>query len=92
MRSSTPSLAVEEAVTNIIVHGYPPDEGEIRIRFRAAPRHIRIRIEDSAPPFNPLALPDPDIYGDVEERKIGGLGVFLIPAGNGRGSLPARGQ
>ncbi len=71
-------LAVEEAVTNIIVHGYPPDEGEIRIRFRAAPRHIEIRIEDSAPPFNPLALPDPDISGDVEERKIGGLGVFLI--------------
>lgn len=71
-------LAVEEAITNIIVHGYPPDEGEIRIRFRATPRHIEVRIEDSAPPFDPLTLPDPDISGEVEERKIGGLGVFLI--------------
>jgi anti-sigma regulatory factor (Ser/Thr protein kinase) len=71
-------LAVEEAITNIIVHGYPPDEGEIRIRFRTSPRHIEVRIEDTAPPFDPLTLPDPDISGEVEERKIGGLGVFLI--------------
>jgi serine/threonine-protein kinase RsbW len=71
-------LAVEEAITNIIVHGYPPGQGDITITCRAAPKNIEVRIEDSAAPFNPLSLPDPDLSGEVEDRKIGGLGVFLI--------------
>jgi serine/threonine-protein kinase RsbW len=71
-------LAVEEAITNIITHGYPPGQGEIGIRCRATPRYIEIRIEDSAVPFDPLSLPEPDLSGNVEDRKIGGLGVFLI--------------
>jgi serine/threonine-protein kinase RsbW len=71
-------LAVEEAITNIILHGYSTGKGEIGITCRAAPHSIEVRIEDSAAPFNPLSLSDPDLSGDVEDRKIGGLGVFLI--------------
>ncbi len=71
-------LAVEEAITNIILHGYLPGGGGIDLRFHAAPRRIRIWIEDSAPPFDPLSIPEPDISADMEDRKIGGLGIFLI--------------
>lgn len=71
-------LAVEEAITNIILHGYPAGQGAIAIVCRASPERMVIRIEDDAPPFDPLALPDPDLAGDVEDREIGGLGVFLI--------------
>jgi serine/threonine-protein kinase RsbW len=71
-------LAVEEAITNIILHGYGESSGEIGIRNRVTPHSAEVLIEDDAPPFDPLSLPDPDLAGDVEDRKIGGLGVFLI--------------
>jgi len=71
-------LAVEEAITNIIRHGYAGTYGEILITCRTTHGHSEVQIEDSAPPFNPLSIPDPDISDNIEDRKIGGLGVFLI--------------
>jgi serine/threonine-protein kinase RsbW len=71
-------LAVEEAITNVIVHGYEGREGEIVIACQATTGLVEIQIEDTAPPFDPLSLPDPDLTGDVDDRKIGGLGIFLI--------------
>ena len=71
-------LAVEEAITNVIVHGYEQITGKILITFRITHGLAEVQIEDCAPPFNPLSIPDPDISVDIEDRKIGGLGVFLI--------------
>jgi serine/threonine-protein kinase RsbW len=71
-------LAVEETITNVIVHGYAGATGEILITSRTTHGLAEVQIEDSAPPFNPLSLPEPDTTGDVKDRKIGGLGVFLI--------------
>jgi len=72
-------LAVEEAVTNIVTHGYRGDpRGEIVVSFRALRDRLEIRIEDRAPPFNPLSVPEPVLTGGLEDRKIGGLGIFLI--------------
>jgi serine/threonine-protein kinase RsbW len=71
-------LAVEEAITNIIMHGYGEVKGEITLSCRAGTGDIEIRLEDRALPFDPLSLPEPDLEGDIEERKIGGLGIFLI--------------
>ena len=71
-------LAVEEAITNVIVHGYKQEGNEIRIACRVIDGAIEIRITDSAPPFNPLSLPTPDLDSDVNERRIGGLGIYLI--------------
>jgi len=70
-------LAVEEAVTNIIVHGYENTAGEIVITCRAGPVEISIQLEDRAVPFNPLLMPEPDLEQNIEEREIGGLGIFL---------------
>jgi serine/threonine-protein kinase RsbW len=71
-------LAVEEAITNVIVHGYEGREGEIVIACRATKGIVEIQIEDTAPPFDPLSLPEPDLTASVDDRKIGGLGIFLI--------------
>jgi serine/threonine-protein kinase RsbW len=71
-------LAVEEAITNVIVHGYKTPDGEIVISLRATPGRVDVQITDTAPRFDPLSLPEPDLEGDVEDRQIGGLGVYLI--------------
>lgn len=71
-------LAVEEAVTNVIMHGYDGQAGEISILCKASRGIIEIQIEDTAPPFDPLSVPDPDFTADIQDRRIGGLGIFLI--------------
>lgn len=71
-------LAVEEAVTNSILHGYEGAAGTIAIRIDTSPHHVAVEIADEAPAFDPLSMPDPDIGADLEDRKIGGLGIFLI--------------
>jgi serine/threonine-protein kinase RsbW len=71
-------LAVEEAVSNVIMHGYAGNKGEILITCRTARGLAEVQIEDNAPSFNPLTIPEPDISGDIENRKMGGLGFFLI--------------
>lgn len=70
-------LAVEEMVTNVIVHGYAGRGGEIVVSWQAGPDEIAIQLEDRAVPFDPLSLPEPDLASDIEDRKIGGLGIFL---------------
>ncbi|MDD1696430.1 MAG: ATP-binding protein [Methanoregula sp.] len=71
-------LAVEEIITNIINHGYKNTGGEIFITCRINPSCAEIRIEDTAPRFDPLSVPEPELDGSIEDRKIGGLGIFLV--------------
>ena len=71
-------LAVEEVITNIIVHGYKKAGGEIIISCWINPSNLEVRIMDSAPRFDPLSIPNPKLDGAIEERKIGGLGVHLV--------------
>ena len=76
--SSTLRLAVEEAITNVIVHGYREQGGEVDVTCRATRGIVEVQIEDAASPFNPLLLPEPDLTTDIEDRHVGGLGIFLI--------------
>jgi serine/threonine-protein kinase RsbW len=71
-------LAVEEIITNIINHGYKNTGGEIVISCRINVNQAEVRIRDDAPRFNPLSLPEPKLDDTIEDRKIGGLGVFLV--------------
>lgn len=74
-------IAVDEMVSNIILHGYDEAErGEhtIRIRLSADEDSAVLRIEDRGRPFNPLAYPPPDVDAPLEEREVGGLGVHLV--------------
>jgi serine/threonine-protein kinase RsbW len=71
-------LAIEEAVTNSIRHGYRGSPGLITIHTEDGPDALNVEITDHAPPFDPLAMPDPDITSSLEERRVGGLGIHLI--------------
>jgi len=71
-------LAVEEAITNVIKHGYDGTSGTIAVRCTALDDEIAIEISDSAPAFDPLSVPEPDTSADIDQRGIGGLGIFLI--------------
>ncbi|SDB17294.1 Anti-sigma regulatory factor (Ser/Thr protein kinase) [Ruminococcaceae bacterium FB2012] len=73
-------VAVEELFVNIANYAYAPGAGnaEIRIDFQNKPAAAVITFSDSGKPFDPLAKEDPDVTLSVEERKIGGLGIFMV--------------
>jgi len=71
-------LAVEEAITNVIIHGYKKQGEPIMVSCHISPDFVKVQITDSAPRFDPLSVPDPELGGSVEDRSIGGLGVYLI--------------
>ncbi len=75
------NLAVEEVVTNIIKYGYD-DTGAHTVTLNIAllPGIIRLQIKDDGHPFNPLEAPEPDIHLPLDQRQIGGLGLYLVRA------------
>ena len=72
-------LAVEEAVTNIIDYAYPNDtEDNISVTIEADESRIRFILSDSGAEFDPTGVSKADTTLTVDERPIGGLGVFLV--------------
>jgi len=69
--------AVDEVVTNIVVHGYRGRRGYIEIELGPDTDALVIRLRDQAPPFDPTEVPSPDVASPLEKRGAGGLGVFL---------------
>ena len=72
------NLILDEFVSNVIRHGFE-DEGEhdIPVTLDLDGDVINIRIEDDGRPFNPLEAPPPDLDLPIEERPLGGLGIFI---------------
>lgn len=72
-------LAVDEAFTNIIEHAYGGESMEhIEYTTQITNRGLEITLKDCGVPFNPNGVPDPDLESSLEERKVGGLGLFFI--------------
>src|SRR5262245_40736543 len=74
-------LAADELVTNIITHGYQGTDapGTIELRSEMDDKHLRVILEDRGIPFDPRQLPAPDdLHRPPQQRKIGGLGVYLV--------------
>ncbi len=73
------NLSLEEIVSNVIRYGYE-DTGahQIRVRFALRDHELSITVIDDAMAFNPLEAPEPDVDASLEERKIGGLGIFFV--------------
>ncbi|WKZ41861.1 MAG: ATP-binding protein [Anaerolineales bacterium] len=72
-------LAVDEACTNIIEHGYKDmDPGSIILFFRIESDRILVQITDFGHVFEPADAPKPDVEAALEDRPLGGLGLFLI--------------
>ena len=72
-------LAMEEAITNVIMYAYPQDEEhEIELSVCCTDKDLTFRITDSGKEFDPTLHPDADVTLSLEERPVGGLGIFLI--------------
>lgn len=72
-------LVVDEACSNVIVHGYKGREpGSINVAFAADGAEIVITITDHSPPFDPQDAPIPNLDAPASERRPGGLGWHLI--------------
>lgn len=72
-------LAVDEACTNIIQHGYKGlIPGSIILSFRIEQDRILVQITDFGHIFEPVNAPKPNIEAALEDRELGGLGLFLI--------------
>jgi anti-sigma regulatory factor (Ser/Thr protein kinase) len=72
-------VAIEEVFVNVAHYAYGDGEGEVSldIDFDEENREVTFRLTDQGVPFDPLKKPDPDITLPVEEREIGGLGIFI---------------
>jgi len=72
-------LAVEEALVNIFNYAYPDGEGKVEMQYALKEgKKFVIEIRDKGIPFDGLSRPDPDTTADIENRKIGGMGIFFI--------------
>lgn len=74
------NLCLEELITNTILHGLggEPDH-EVRVVMSLAAGWLDIFVLDDAMPFDPFAqAPPPHLDDDVDERPIGGLGVYMV--------------
>jgi serine/threonine-protein kinase RsbW len=72
-------VVLDEILTNIISYAYA-DAGEHSIvtRFSLEQGQLTVQVEDDGRPFNPLNAPEPDTKQLLEERPIGGLGIYLV--------------
>jgi serine/threonine-protein kinase RsbW len=71
------TLAVDESLSNIVQHGYRGQPGTIEIKIERVEDTLVVRLRDQAPPFDPTRLPDPDITLSLDQRPVGGMGVYL---------------
>ena len=72
-------LCANEAVTNIISYAYPENGmHKISLQMNSTDSLVWLEIEDDGIPFNPLKEPQHKQPANLEEAKIGGLGVDLI--------------
>jgi anti-sigma regulatory factor (Ser/Thr protein kinase) len=73
-------LATEEALINIFNYAYANDEtGDVEVRCRMEDSSsLVIEILDTGKPFDIQSMPEPDLTLDLSERKVGGLGIYLI--------------
>jgi len=72
-------LALEEAVTNVINHGYTDGAAHtVTVELQARGRCVTAVVSDDAPAYDPLARPEVDTRLPLESRSVGGLGVHLV--------------
>lgn len=72
-------LVMEELLVNIFNYAYPERPGEVAIACRADDAgRLLVEIADEGVPFDILSRDDPDREAGIEERAIGGLGIFFV--------------
>ncbi len=72
-------LALEEVFMNVAMHG-GGEQGPatVWLELERADDRLNLSLSDDGRAFDPLALPTPDLDAPLEERPVGGLGVYLV--------------
>lgn len=76
-------ISVEEIFTNIASYAYKNKEGTVWMEWGVREtgkeqKEVMIRFQDEGAPYDPFARKDPDLTLPIEERPVGGLGVYMV--------------
>ena len=71
-------LVVDEAVTNVVIHGYGNADGIVELHMQGDGDAVVIRIRDRAETFSPSEIKAPQLDTALKDRPFGGMGIFLI--------------
>ncbi|MFA5079779.1 MAG: ATP-binding protein, partial [Dehalococcoidia bacterium] len=71
-------MAVDEASTNVVKYAYGGQAGFIQISCAFEGRDIVVTIRDRARKFDPASVPAPEVDSALEDRKVGGLGIYMM--------------
>ena len=73
-------VAIDEIFGNIARYAYTPEVGTATVRMEVEedPLAVVLTFMDRGKPYDPLAAPPPDVTLSAKERRIGGLGVFIV--------------
>ena len=73
-------VAIDELFGNIAHYAYDPDTGPatVRVEVEEEPLAVLITFIDNGKPYDPIKQADPDVTLPIEEREIGGLGIFIV--------------
>jgi len=72
-------IVLEELITNVAKYGYANrSAGIAEVALQIEPPHLTIEFIDDGDPFDPLAMPPPDLEAPLEERDLGGLGIHIV--------------
>ena len=73
-------VAIDELFSNIARYAYDPKTGPatVQVEVQKDPMAVIITFIDRGKPYDPLSRKDPDLNLPLEERKEGGLGIFLV--------------
>jgi len=72
-------LALDEILVNICNYAYQDQSGNAKITCSMTDdKRLILEVEDSGVPFNALSVDAPDLTADIEERKVGGLGIYFM--------------
>ena len=74
------NIAIDEIFSNISYYAYQNEAGQVtmKVEMQENPKAVCITFIDCGIPYNPLEKEDPDITLSIEEREIGGLGIFMV--------------
>jgi serine/threonine-protein kinase RsbW len=69
-------LILEEVLVNVFLYAGCSD---VAVGYAVRPAScLRMEVRDSGPAFNPLERQAPDLNAPLEDRPVGGLGIFLV--------------
>jgi anti-sigma regulatory factor (Ser/Thr protein kinase) len=72
-------IALEEIFMNVVLHGSPEgQQGRVEVCLALDEDNFTLAVEDDGPPFDPLTVAAPDTHAPLEDRRVGGLGVYFV--------------